>query len=102
MNRAAMEYAQYLLENEEDETKVVEFCQQELVVGEIKALVGLSQVEEDDANNEEIINAEFMDAHGLLLELQEELKCLINKDYTHIGVGFASSKGKIKVVELLT
>jgi hypothetical protein len=29
------------------------------------------------------------------------LKCLINPDYTHIGVGFATLKGKIKVVELL-
>jgi len=30
-----------------------------------------------------------MDAHGLLLELQDELKLLTDKDLTHVGVGFA-------------
>jgi hypothetical protein len=69
MNRAATEYAEYLLENEESAEKCQEFCDKNFVTGDCKPLVGLSQVEEDDAGNEAIVFAEFMDAHGLLLEL---------------------------------
>jgi len=43
-----------------------------------------------------------MDAHGLLLELQYELGQLTNKEYTHIGIGFAANTQKVKVVELLS
>jgi hypothetical protein len=45
---------------------------------------------------------EFMDAHGLLLELQVELGQLTHKDFTHIGVGFAHNIHEVKVVEVLT
>lgn len=42
-----------------------------------------------------------MDAHGLLLELQYELGELTNKEYTHVGIGFACNTQKVKVVEML-
>jgi len=42
-----------------------------------------------------------MDAHGLLLELQDELKLLTDEKLTHIGVGFAHNQQMVKVVELL-
>ena len=32
---------------------------------------------------------EFMDAHGLLLEMQNEMQILSDPNATHIGVGFA-------------
>jgi len=43
-----------------------------------------------------------MDAHGLLLELEQELGMLVNQEYTHIGIGFAFDKTQVKVVELLS
>jgi len=43
-------------------------------------------------SNDAIKKEEFMDAHGLLLELQTELGILTSKDATHIGIGFASNK----------
>lgn len=43
-----------------------------------------------------------MDAHGLLLELQTELGILTSKDATHIGIGFATNKHKVKVVEMIS
>lgn len=32
---------------------------------------------------------EFMDAHGLLLELQYELGQITDSAFTHVGLGFA-------------
>ena len=46
--------------------------------------------------------AEFLDAHGLLLELQDDLAVLMNPAYTHVGVGFAASPTTVKIVELLS
>ena len=45
--------------------------------------------------------AEFMDAHGLLLEMQSEMEQLSDPKLTHIGVGFAEDSTKVLVVELL-
>ena len=43
-----------------------------------------------------------MDAHGLLLELEYELKQLCDPNNTHIGIGFAFNKEQVRVVELVT
>ena len=43
-----------------------------------------------------------MDAHGLLLELEYELKVLADPKNTHIGIGFAMDKYQVKVVELVS
>lgn len=43
-----------------------------------------------------------MDAHGLLLELEYELKVLADPLNTHIGIGFAMDRNQVKVVELVT
>ena len=43
-----------------------------------------------------------MDAHGLLLELEYELKVLCDPNNTHIGIGFAYNNEQVKVVELVT
>lgn len=46
--------------------------------------------------------AEFMDAHGLLLELQKEMNDLKDSKYTHIGIGLAMDSTKVLIVEILT
>jgi hypothetical protein len=45
---------------------------------------------------------ELMDAHGLLLELQEERTKLCTETLTHLGIGFAANAQKCIVVELLS
>jgi hypothetical protein len=45
---------------------------------------------------------EFMDAHGLLLELKEERTKLCDEHITHVGIGFAADKSVVKVVELIS
>ena len=43
-----------------------------------------------------------MDAHGLLLELEHEMKVLCDPNNTHIGIGFAYNNEQVRVVELVT
>lgn len=65
-------------------------------------LQGIAYLEEDIVSKDLTKKDEYMDAHGLLLELQEEMGELTNKKYTHVGIGFAHNTQKVKVVELLT
>ena len=74
-NRAANEYAEYLLDNDENDTVLKEICARHMVVGDVIPCVGLSMLEEDD-NEDKVLYNEFMDAHGLLVELGEELEKL--------------------------
>jgi hypothetical protein len=100
-NKAATEYAEYLLENEEDPAVVTEILNKHLIIGSVTVAVGYSYLEEDDVDDR-VLHHEFMDAHGLLLELEEELEKLTDPKVTHIGVGFAWSKQVVKVVEFLS
>lgn len=90
-NRAAAEYAEYLLENEEDQGTLTEILNKYQIVGSVIPLVGYSYLEEDDVDDR-VLHNEFMDAHGLLCELQDELEKLLDPKVTHIGVGFAWNK----------
>ena len=65
-------------------------------------LQGIAYLEEDVVSKYPTKKDEFMDAHGLLLELQYELGQLTDKAFTHVGIGFASNTQKVKVVEMLS
>ena len=67
----------------------------------IKAIVGFAYLEEED-RPDKTFAAEFMDAHGLLLELQKERSYLTDKNYTHVGIGLANDGSKVLIVEILT
>lgn len=103
-NRAASEYAEFLLTNDDQENpdllKTIQ--DKHLVIGEFKVLQGIAYLEEDVVSKDPTKKDEFMDAHGLLLELQHELGQLTEKTVTHIGVGFAHNTHKVKVVEFLS
>jgi hypothetical protein len=91
-NHAANEYAKFLLTDDQNDDSLAQIAEHHKVVGVQKAIVGFSYLDDDhDAGDLTKMN-EFMDAHGLLLELQEEMGQITNKDYTHIGVGFAANK----------
>lgn len=100
LNRAAAEYAEYLLDSDEDPNVLKEILNKHMIVGDVTALVGFSNLEDED-NDDKILYNEFMDAHGLLCELEEDKEKLMFPKYTHIGVGFAWNRAQVKVVEFL-
>lgn len=100
-NKAATEYAEYLLENDEDPAVVNDILNRHMIVGSVVVAVGYSYLEEDDVDDR-VLHHEFMDAHGLLCELSEELEKLIDPKITHVGVGFSWNKQVVKVVEFLS
>jgi len=100
-NKAATEYAEYLLENEEDPNVVQDILNKHMIVGSVVVCVGYSYLEEDDVDDR-VLHHEFMDAHGLLCELDEELEKLLDPKITHAGVGFSWNKSQVKVVEFLS
>lgn len=101
-NKAANEYALYLLSNPEDEAKCLEICKESQVhfIGSAKPLVGFARLEEEEQQG--TLHEQMMDAHGLLLELEPELAILSDPLNTHIGIGFAFTKEQVKVVEIVT
>jgi len=100
-NRAANEYAQFLMQNQEDEEKAKQICKDFHVVGEVVQLVGFAILEEDE-DHQGTLSEQMMDAHGLLLELEYELSILADPKHTHVGIGFAFSKEQVKVVEFVS
>lgn len=105
-NEAAFEYATYLLKERSwdapDEGVLDEICQHVKIIQKQKAIVGYSHLDDDNANGDYTKMDEFMDAHGLLLEMQNEMQILSDPNATHIGVGFAEDSTKVLVVELLS
>ena len=104
-SEAAYEYANYLLKerawDNPDENVLEELCQHYKLIPKQKAIVGYSHLDDDTAGGDITKMAEFMDAHGLLLEMQAEMEQLSDPAATHIGVGFAEDSTKVLVVELL-
>jgi len=72
-NKAASDYAEYLLTGEESETVMNEILNKHLIVGDVTTLVGMSLLDEEDGmggdGQNRVIHGEFMDAHGVLCEL---------------------------------
>lgn len=91
-----------MLTEDHNEDSLAQIAEHHKVVGVQKAIVGFSYLDDDHDAGDLTKMDEFMDAHGLLLELQEEMGQITNKDYTHIGVGFAANKQMVKIVELLS
>ena len=80
-NLAADEYATYLLTEDENKATLEKICDYHNVVQakEAVAVVGFSYLEDDFESPDKTRAAEFMDAHGLLLELQHEMGLLCDK-----------------------
>lgn len=100
-NRAASEYAEYLLTGEENEQTLNDILAKHMYVGAVTTLVGLSMLEDDeeDGDSHRVLHGEFMDSHGVLCEYQHDLERMIDGKYTHVGIGFAWNKEKVLVVE---
>ncbi len=106
-NLAASEYARALLAEEPNDDTLAAICDEFKIAklkegGENKAIIGYAYLDDDNSSNDMTKQAEFLDAHGLLLELQEDLTVLMNPAYTHVGVGFAANQNMVKIVELLS
>ncbi len=104
----ASEYAEHILQSGgQDETILEELIDKYDAVGaegtnakEYTCLVGEAFYDAETGDEKELAEA-FMDAHGLLFELEEELTALLRKDITHVGIGFAYSQNMVRVVEIL-
>lgn len=100
-NKAANEYANYLLTNQEDTEMAEKFAKQHFVDGKIIPLVGMAILDEDE-DHQGPLHEQLMDAHGLLLELEHEVGVLANPENTHVGIGFAFNNEQVKVVEIVS
>jgi hypothetical protein len=73
-NKAASDYAEYLLTGDDSETVMNEILNKHMIVGGVTTLIGMSLLDEDDGMGGDgqmnrVIRGEFMDAHGVLCEL---------------------------------
>ena len=106
-NQAANEYARFLLQEEANDDSLQQICEEYKIVchkkeDQQKAIIGFAYLDDDNSSNDMTKQAEFLDAHGLLLELQDDLAVLMDGKYTHVGVGFAANQNMVKIVELLS
>ena len=107
-NAAADAYAEQLLgplKMEPNDNMMQQFCEQFGLVNPNKdavAIIGFSYLEDDMESPDKTRAAEFMDAHGLLLELQHEMNLLKDAKFTHVGIGLAMDSTKVLIVEILT
>ena len=88
-NKAATEYAEYLLHAAEDEGVLTEICKRHWVPENLICVIGDALLEEEASNDEKDLHSCFMDAHGVLFELEDDLRKILTKEMTHIGVGMA-------------
>jgi hypothetical protein len=100
-NKAASEYAEYLLNSEDDPNVINDILNKYMIVGSVSHLVGMSLLEEDEADDK-VLHHEFMDAHGVLCEFQEDLEKVLDPKFTHVGIGFSWNKEKVLVVEFFS
>lgn len=100
-NKVGNTYAEYLLDNRPDSEELKRIMENHMFVGEeVECLVGEAYLDLDASNDEKEIPECFMDAHGLLFELEEELKIILSDKYSHVAVGLAFNKEQVKIVEL--
>lgn len=95
MQWVANEYAEHLLHNNNDPAILTEFINKYEAVGgadthakDYKCIFGEAYYDTETGDEEELQDV-FMDAHGLLFELEEELNILLDSKYTHIAIGLA-------------
>jgi len=100
-NQVATEYAGYLLNNPENEEYIKTKLSKSLLVSDYKCIVGCRILERDVMSTDAHSFAKnYLDAHGLVEEIEDKRTVLLNKDFNIVGLGFASDEDKIRVVEL--
>ena len=100
-NKAANEYAEFLLDNRQSSDELKRIMEQHLFVAkDADCLIGEAFLDLDASNDDKEIPECYMDAHGLLFELQDELNVILSSKYTHIAIGLAYDKRQVKIVEL--
>lgn len=108
MERVANEYAEHLLHQQPDPAILQELIDKHEALGSpdtfansYKCIVGEAFYDTETGDEEELKDV-FMDAHGLLFELEMELNELVSPGYTHIAIGLAFTQNQVKVVEILS
>jgi hypothetical protein len=100
-NKAANDYAEYLLDNKHSDESLKKIMEKNLFMArEVDCLIGEAFLDLDASNDDKEIPECYMDAHGLLFELQDELQVILSQKYTHIAIGLAHDKRQVKIVEI--
>jgi len=108
MTAVANEYADHLLQSKSNEDLPIleELLDKYQALGcdtlksnKYFCIVGEAYYDAETGDERELAEA-FMDAHGLLFELSDELKIILTPENTHIAVGLAYDKNQVKVVEV--
>ena len=104
-NEAANEFAQQLLQSRAwnkspDDESVEAISQLYKLPHKQTAIVGYSNIDEESGDLTRW--EEYLDAHGAILEIQEEREKFKDRKTTHVGLGFASDGAKVVIVELLS
>jgi len=63
-------------------------------------LIGEAYLDFDASNDDKEIPECYMDAHGLLFELHDDLQIILGEKYSHVAIGLAFNKEQVKIVEL--
>ena len=78
------DYTKLVLEDEEDEDQLLKMLSDSKAVGEMKVCTALTLLEEDVSEPKHLVEP-FLDAHGLLMELNREM--ILDEGNTHVGIG---------------
>ena len=87
--------------SKEDPSVLEDFKAKHGAAGDYICLIGEAFYDSDTGDEKELQEA-FMDAHGLLFELEEELTTILDPKNTHVAIGFAWSSNQVKVIQLFS
>jgi hypothetical protein len=93
----ALEYAAFILEDMEDDTKLREILKKHGLPDDMSCAAAVTLMEEDQTDINLLVE-DFQDAHGLLMETDRNI--VLSTDLNHVGLGLAAQDMRIALVEI--
>jgi hypothetical protein len=105
INETATKYAEFCAGGEVDgnQAKLTELITASTAPGEYKGITGYRYLGEEEKKNAKLmINKFFLEAYGLTFEINETRDEILKPEYTHVGIGLASSEEIYVVTEVFS
>lgn len=105
ISETASKYAEFCAEGEIDgnQEKLKELLTTVSAPGDYKGITGYRYLEEEELKNAKLmINKFFLEAYGLTFEINETREEILKPEYTHVGIGLASSDNLYVVTEIFS
>jgi len=105
INETASKYAEFCASGEVDgnQAKLTELTTAFKAPGEYKGITGYRYLDEEERKNAKLmINKFFLEAYGLIFEINETREEMLKPDYTHVGIGLASSENVYVITEVFS